>query len=88
MTPAKTERPAWYSWLPGWVPIVTAIVWAAYWVGGYTASVNARLLNLETEMREVLTYIHGQNKSSELIPDGISSDRPQVSDLPPTYQQR
>lgn len=50
----------WLEWLPGWMPICTAILGAAVWMGRYTQQVDDHLQQLDDRMTHVEQYMQAQ----------------------------
>lgn len=58
--PAKVGIP-WFQWLPGWVPIVSAIIAAALYLGATVQRVNDRLDSLDQRLSLIENWIHAHS---------------------------
>lgn len=78
----RLNKPIWYEWIPGWLPICAAICGAALWIGQYTMHVNDRLDALEKSIRDIQMYLQQVHGASNVMPP-ISENSPiQQSTIP------
>lgn len=64
----------WHDQIPGWFPIIVAIIGAAFWIGQQQQSISDRLAAVEKQVVAIQDYLRNDhNKRSELPP--VSSVR-------------
>lgn len=65
---ADKIREFWYQWIPGWLPVVVAIVSAAFWVGQQQQSVIDRLKSVEEQVKAIQDYLRNDHQKGYLGP--------------------
>ena len=58
----------WHDQIPGWFPIVLAVVSAAFWIGQQQQSINDRLRSLEIQMESMQSYMRNQHQGADAVP--------------------
>ena len=71
----KNESRRWYTWIPGWLPIVLAICGGSMWIGQYTQTINDRLSALEKEVQEIQGVLQNLQERQSNVPQTQSEWR-------------
>jgi hypothetical protein len=67
----------WHDQIPGWFPILVAIIGAAFWIGQQQQSINDRLRTLEIQFQAMQDYIRTEHKTRAEAPPIAANTVPQ-----------
>jgi hypothetical protein len=84
----ERAKELWYQWIPGWLPVVLAILSATWWVSATVTGMQRDVKSLQKQVEDIEDYLrhqHSKNYSQNPEPD---LESPQDGGLPPTYQPR
>lgn len=72
-------REFWHDQIPGWFPIMVAIISAAFWIGQQQQHISDRLDSLEVQVKAIQEYIRTSHSRSDAPP--LSQVQPQQESI-------
>ena len=74
-----TIKEFWHDQIPGWFPVLIAIVGAAFWIGQQQQHISDRLDSVEKQIQAMQEYLRTSHaKTDDGLPP-VSSVKPKIS---------